>query len=235
MIGDPFLQVNRFNQWVVDELIYIDISTHQLSYAGRRDTANTKAHNYESLVRCVGEQCRVPLLWGGNLRSTGDAARAISLGADKVLFTSAAELAPWAIVETAQEFGSQAVSVGLDFRRESGSLRLFIDGARVPIDRPLKDQLQRVVDLGAGEIVLHAVDRDGTGVGYDLDVVGEALSVVDVPVTILGGARTPNDLVDGALAGASCVAAANMWHFSENVDVDVRREMLLAGIGVRRA
>lgn len=228
------MQVRRFNEWIIDEMIYLDITSRQPTLLDRQDTAFSSLGDKEALIRKIGEECMVPLTWGGQLRTFSDAASVIALGADKVIFTSALVQNPDAIARTAARFGSQAVCVGVDFRREGRSSSLFINGGSELVAGSLLSEVQRAIDLGAGEVLIHAIDRDGVGCGYDLDSLAEVRDRVEVPITILGGARTAQHLVEGAISGASALAAANMWHFYENVDLDVRQALIGAGIAVRR-
>ncbi len=234
VIGDPFLQCARFNSWLIDELIYLDISDREEQSSGRRDIRTPHVLDVASIQGFVAKDCLVPLTWGGRLRTYDDAAAAIDRGADKVVFTTALATSPKEIERTAARFGQQAVCAGIDYTIKASGVSIMIERGTVQVRGNLMQWVQRAIDSGAGEILLHAIDRDGTGSGYDLDILSRVLSTVEVPVVVLGGARTPEHLAAGALAGASGVAAANMWHFSDNVDVQVRRYLSQSGGQVRR-
>ena len=232
--GDPFLQCKRFNSWLIDELIYLDISDDSSWSTSRSDTANRRALGLQEVQQFVAADCLVPLVWGGRLRTFADAAGAIARGADKVVFTTALESNPEAVRATAVRFGEQAVCVGVDYRLEGGRHIIFVEDGRRRVETSIEDWIDRAVDHGAGEILLHAIDRDGRGSGYDLVTLERIQARTNLPLTLLGGARSPSHLAEAALGGASAVAAANMWHFSDNVDHAVRKSMDDLGIRVRR-
>ncbi|HCL70824.1 MAG TPA: imidazole glycerol phosphate synthase subunit HisF [Actinobacteria bacterium] len=234
VIGDPFLQCARFNSWLIDELIYLDISDHTTSWRGRIDTGNRRLGDPSEIQRVVAQDCLVPLSWGGRLRSYDDASAAIDRGADKVIFTTALATAQDEIARVATRFGEQAVCVGIDYAMRDGVPTVMIEDGSLALTEGVVEWARRAVDSGAGEILLHAIDRDGRGSGYDLSLVPAVQSVSRVPIVLLGGARTPEHLFDGAVSGASAVAAANMWHFSDNVDAQVRNHLASKGVDVRR-
>lgn len=234
VIGDPFLQCARFNSWLIDELIYLDISDRAASSRGRIDTGNRRVIDASEIQRFVAEDCLVPLAWGGRLRSYADASAAIDRGADKVIFTTALATAQGEIERVAARFGEQAVCVGIDYSMRDGVPTVMIEDGTVAVETNIAAWARRAVDSGAGEILLHAIDRDGTGTGYELTVLPIVQSVSRVPIVLLGGARTPEHLLAGAGSGAAAVAAANMWHFSDNVDSQVRNHLTSNGVAVRR-
>lgn len=234
VIGDPFLQCTRFNSWLIDELIYLDISDHTTSSQGRIDTGNRRLSDSSEIQQFVAQDCLVPLAWGGRMRSYDDASAAIDRGADKVVFTTALATAHDEIARVASRFGEQAVCVGIDYAMRDGVPTVMIKDGTVAVKTDVAEWARRAVDTGAGEILLHAIDRDGMGTGYDLSVLPALQSVTRVPIVLLGGARTPEHLFEGALSGASAVAAANMWHFSDNVDSHVRSHLTSKGVAVRR-
>jgi cyclase len=177
----------------------------------------------------------VPLSWGGNLTTAVDASRAIEVfGADKVVFTSALDKNPAAIVETAHKFGSQAVCVGVDFRFEDNQFSVYVKSGTLKVDTTLDRWIKRAIDFGAGEILLHAIDRDGLKLGFDLTALDVVKSVTNLPIVMLGGAGNPGHLVKAAQAGASGVAASNMWHFADNVADSIRDEFERHNVPIRK-
>lgn len=233
VIGSPTLQVRRFNEWLIDEILYIDISMTLSVGAHRRDARVPSGSSLEEIQRAVADEARVPLVWGGGIRSRESAEQAFARGIDKVCVTTALFEDPGLISWIANQFGSQAVSVGVDYREADSTRVCFVESGRRAQSEPWLDVLRRAVDLGAGEVMLHAIDRDGRGVGYDLRGISLAANMLPVPVVALGGARTPEHLVEGAEAGAAGVAAANMWHFSDLVDRGARQALAEAGFTVR--
>lgn len=233
VIGSPTLQVRRFNEWLIDELLYIDISRAFRANSQRQDARVPSSSSLEEIQRAVADEARVPLVWGGGIRSRDSAEQAFAMGIDKVCVTTALFEDPGLIAWIADQFGSQAVSVGVDYRVMGPTRVTFVDGGLRAQPEPWLDVLRRAVDLGAGEVLLHAIDRDGLEVGYDLPGISLAADMVSVPIVALGGARTPAHLAEGAEAGAAGVAAANMWHFSDLVDRGARHALAEAGFKVR--
>lgn len=235
-VGDPFLQCERFNSWNIDEIIYLNIDRQDLvDRFVRSDQRSDVVKDIEKIQEFVSRSCQVPLAWGGNLRTTVDAARAIEVfGADKVVFTSALDENPVAIAETAHRFGSQAVCVGVDVRFESDQFSVYVKSGTIKVDTTLEGWIKRAVDFGAGEILLHAIDRDGLKTGFDLKALGVVKSATNLPIVMLGGAGSPDHLVSAARAGASGVAASNMWHFADNVADSIRNEFELRSVPIRK-
>jgi len=234
-VGDPFLQCERFNSWNIDEIIYLNIDRlNSVDRFGRLDQRSGIVADTEKIQEYVSRSCQVPLSWGGNLKTAADAGRAIEVfGADKVIFTSALDENPAAISETAKRFGSQAVCVGVDFRVEDDQLYIYVQSGTKKVESNFKGWIKRAIEFGAGEILLHAIDRDGLKLGFDLDALDIAKSVTSLPIILLGGAGNPGHLVDAARAGASGVAASNMWHFADNVADLIRDEFVRSKVPIR--
>lgn len=234
VIGNPIHEVQRFNDWNVDEVMYLDI-TRDDYYDIRRDDHKVKGLNDPlSILHAVSQTCFVPLTWGGRIRDIEDMRQRLSQGADKITINSAAVRAPNLITEGATLFGSQAIVVSIDvLRRPDGSTEVFIDGGHTPTGMKPEDWAHQVEEKGAGEILLQSIDRDGTGCGYDLDLIRVIASATTIPVIACGGVGCYEHYVDGIRAGASAVAAANIWHFKELSDRGGKRALAKAGINVR--
>lgn len=233
-IGNPIYEVQRFNQWNVDELIYLDI-TRGDHYDLRRDDHKLKGL-YEPLdiLDAVSKTCFMPLTWGGRIRSVEDMRERINRGADKITINTAAVRTPNLISEGAKVFGSQAIVVSIDVWRSSdGKGEVFIDGGRTPTGMPPEDWARQAEDRGAGEILLQSIDRDGTGRGYDLGLINAVSSITKIPVIACSGVGRYEHYIDGIHAGASAVAAANIWHFKELSDRGGKRALAKAGVNIR--
>lgn len=235
-VGDPFLQCERFNSWDIDEIIYLNIDRqNSVDRFGRSDQRSNVVKDIEKIQEFASQSCQVPLSWGGNLTTAVDAGRAIEVfGADKVVFTSALDKNPVAIAETAHRFGSQAVCVGVDFRFEDNQFSVYVQSGTLKVNTTLDRWIKRAVDFGAGEILLHAIDRDGLKLGFDLTALDVVKNVTNLPIVMLGGAGSPEHLVKAARAGASGVAASNMWHFADNVADSIRDEFEQQSIPIRK-
>jgi len=234
VIGNPILEVQRFNQWSVDELIYLDISRED-HYDLRREDHKVKGLNDPfAILEEVSKTCFMPLTWGGHIRSVEDMRQRLSHGADKITINTMAVRSPNLITEGAKVFGSQAIVVSIDvLRYPDGKTEVFIDGGRIPTGMKPGNWARHVEDLGAGEILLQSIDRDGTGRGYDLELIHAVASATTIPVIACGGVGCYEHYADGIRAGASAIAAANIWHFKELSDQGGKRAMSKAGIDVR--
>jgi imidazole glycerol-phosphate synthase subunit HisF len=234
IIGNPIHEVARFNEWNVDELIYLDISQDE-HYDLRRDDARIKGlADPLGILDAVSQACFMPLTWGGRIRCLDDIRQRINRGGDKVTLNTAAFRTPSLISEGAKVFGSQAIVVSIDVRRDAdGMTDVLIDGGRTSTGLQPHEWARRVEGLGAGEILLQSVDRDGTGRGYDLDLIHVVSSAVRIPVIACGGVGRYEHYADGIVAGASAVAAANIWHFKDLADRGGKRALAAAGINVR--
>jgi imidazole glycerol-phosphate synthase subunit HisF len=235
IIGNPLQEVMRFNEWYVDELIYLDIS-RDANYDLRRDDHKVKnLLSVSEIQEAVSRSCFMPLTWGGRLRTLGDMASAFANGADKIAINSQAIQTPEIITQGARQFGSQAIVVSVDvLRHPEGCLEVFTEGGRTPTGRDPQVWAREAEDRGAGELLIQSIDRDGTGEGYDLDLIERVAKAVRIPVIACGGVGQYEHYAAGIRAGASAVAAANIWHFKEMADRGAKRAMSKAGIAVRQ-
>lgn len=238
-IGLPLAEVERFNQWSVDELVYLDITRDTNGGAARYDVGRDD-HRVRGLdeplaiLDAVARTCHMPLTYGGRIRTLDDIRARTCRGADKVTLNTAAFRTPGLVTEGARAFGSQAIVVSIDvLRHPDGRAEVYIDGGRTPTGLAPADWAREVERLGAGEILLQSIDRDGTGRGYDLPLIAEVARATSIPVIACSGVGRYEDYAKGIAAGASAVAAANIWHFKEMADRGGKRALAKAGIDVR--
>ena len=224
----------RFNQWSVDELIYLDIS-REGEYDLRREDQKVRGLDEPlAILEEVSRTCFMPLTWGGRIRSVDDMRQRFSHGADKITINTAAVRTPELITAGARVFGSQAIVVCIDVaRRADGRTEVLIDGGRTPTGHDPVAWACDVEARGAGEILLQSVDRDGTARGYDLELIRSVADATTIPVIALGGVGRYEHYVDGIRAGASAVAAANIWHFKDLADRGGKLALVKGGIDVR--
>jgi len=223
--GDPVELAGRYDAEGADELIFLDITAS----SDDRDTT------VEMAAR-VAEQVFIPFTIGGGIRSVEDARRLLRAGADKVSVNSAAVDRPELIREIAEEFGTQCCVVAIDARRTDLGFEVFVHGGRIPTGIDALGWAQRAEALGAGEILLTSMDRDGTKQGFDLDLTRAMTDSRTIPVIASGGVGTLQHLVDGVLAGgADAVLAASIFHFEEHTIAEAKAAMTEAGIAVRPA
>lgn len=225
--GDPVELAARYDAEGADELVFLDITAS----SDARDTT-------VDMVYRVAEQVYIPFTVGGGIRSLEDARRMLRAGADKVSVNTAAVQRPELIAEIAAEFGAQCVVCAVDAKRRgpdaAAGFEIHLHGGRTPTGIDAVEWAERAVGLGAGEILLTSMDRDGTKVGFDLELTRAISSAVNVPVVASGGVGTLQHLVDGVIdGGADAVLAASIFHFREHTVADAKRAMLAAGITVR--
>jgi len=235
IIGNPINEVDRFNQWNVDELIYIDISEGTNYDLGREDSKLKGLNSPMDILKEVSKNCLMPLTWGGRIKNIDDIHQRISNGADKVTINSKAFKNPDLITEGAERFGSQAIVVNIDvFEHSRGAYEVYIErGKRGTGEKP-EDWAKKAEEQGAGEILLQSINNDGAAKGYDLDLISLVSSQINIPLIALGGVGEFSHYPKGIEAGASAVAAANLWHFKELADRHGKKSLSEAGIQVRK-
>lgn len=234
IIGDPLHEVERFIEWNVDEIIYLDITRGDHYAACRDDQKVAGLGDRLAILDAVSRRCFVPLTWGGHLSTVEQMRACLERGADKIAVNSAALARPALLTEAAETFGSQAVVVGIDVERAAdGRLEVFTDGGRTTTGRNPAAWAREAADRGAGEVLLQSIDRDGSGRGYDVDLIREVAAAVSIPVIACGGVGRYEDYADGVRAGADAVAAANIFHFKEAADRNGKRALRSAGVDVR--
>jgi cyclase len=222
--GDPVEQARAYDLAGADELCFLDIGA---SHEGRDTIVD--------VVRRTAEVCFMPLTVGGGVRSPADARALLLAGADKVAVNSAAVVRPEVVAEIADRFGSQCVTASIDARQvEPGRWEVFTHGGRRATGIDALEHATRLAGLGAGELLVTSMDRDGTRDGYDLALTRAIADATDVPVVASGGVGKLADLVAGVVEGhASAVLAASIFHFGEASIADARAALAAAGVAVR--
>ncbi|QNA85081.1 imidazole glycerol phosphate synthase subunit HisF [Sphingomonas sp. So64.6b] len=222
--GDPVEQARAYDAAGADELCFLDITaTHEA-----RGTIL-------DVVRRTAEVCFMPLTVGGGVRTPDDARALLLAGADKVAVNSAAVARPELVADMADRFGSQCVVASVDARRVADGWEVFTHGGRRATGIDAVAHALNLVRLGAGELLVTSMDRDGTRDGYDLDLIRTIADQVAVPVVASGGVGSLADLVAGVCEGhASAVLAASIFHFGEASIADAHAALAAAGVPVRR-
>lgn len=234
VLGNPVTIVERLADWSSDELIYLDITRDGGYDLGRDDLAATNHGDPLAILEAVADRCFMPLTFGGGIRSVDDAVRRVERGADKIAVTTAACEDPALISQIADRLGRQCVVVGIDARRrESGGWDVMSRGGRHVATDDVARHAIECVDRGAGEILLQSVDRDGRGMGYDLELIESVAASVPVPVVALGGAGDWSHFEDGVAAGADAVAAANIFNHREHAVHHAKVHLHDRGLDVR--
>jgi cyclase len=220
--GDPVEQAARYDAEGADELVFLDISA---SPDERRTTLE--------MVARVADSIFIPFTVGGGIRSVADAGAALRAGADKVSVNTAAVRDPSLISRLAESFGSQCAVAAVDVKRVDGRWTVVVNGGREQTALEAVGWMRRLEALGAGEILLTSMDRDGTGAGYDLDLLGAAASAVTIPIIASGGAGNLAHLAEALEAGAHGVLAATIFHFRGSSLPEARAFLRERGYPVR--
>jgi cyclase len=222
--GDPVELAARYDAEGADELVFLDITAS----SDGRDTM-------VDVVRRTAEEVFIPFTIGGGIRSLDDSRLLLRSGADKVSVNTSAVQRPALISEIADEFGAQCVVCAIDAKaRRGGRWEVYVHGGRTPTDIDVVAWAQEATALGAGEILLTSMDRDGTRDGFDLGLTRTVADAVDVPVIASGGVGTLEHLVEGITeGGADAVLAASIFHFGEHTVREAKAALRAAGVTVR--
>ena len=228
--GDPVEQAKLYDAAGADELTFLDITA---SHENRETIFD--------VVRRTAEQCFMPVTVGGGVRTLDDVRKLLLAGADKVSINSAAVANPQFVAEAATKFGSQCIVVGIDAKKVdnpkvASGFEIFTHGGRRGTDIDAVTWAKRMAELGAGEILLTSMDRDGTKVGFDLPLTRAISDAVTIPVIASGGVGTLDHLVAGVTEGhASAVFAASIFHFGTYTIAQAKDHMRRAGLPMRGA
>ena len=226
--GDPVAVARKYNEQGADEITFLDITASHES----RDTT------YETVERMASEVF-IPLTVGGGVRTVDDIRKLLNAGADKVSINTAAVFNPAFVQEAAERFGSQCIVVAIDAKRVSAEgepprWEIFTHGGRKETGLDAVEWARRMTQLGAGELLLTSMDRDGTKVGFDLGLTRAISDAVTVPVIASGGVGELQHLADGVtLGGADAVLAASIFHFGQHTIPEAKAFMRKQGIEVR--
>ena len=226
--GDPVELAARYEEEGADELVFLDISA----------TPEEREPLYR-VVRDTASVVSIPFTVGGGVRSLADFDRMLGSGADKVSINTAAVRNPRLVAEAAREYGSQAVVVAIDAKwvgrgRTRSGWEVYVSGGRVATGLDAVEWARRVEELGAGEILLTSIDRDGTRMGYDLELTRAVVEAVSIPVIASGGAGEPRHFLEAfTVAGADAALAAGVFHYRVLSIGEVKRFLRANGVEVR--
>jgi imidazole glycerol-phosphate synthase subunit HisF len=222
--GDPVELAARYDREGADELVFLDVTA---TVEGRQSTLD--------VISRTAEQVFIPLTVGGGVRKADDVRTLLRAGADKVALNTAAVRDPALLSRCAEVFGTQCVVCSVDARRTPDGFEVVVEAGRTPTGRDAVAWAVEATERGAGEILLTSIDRDGTGEGYDLELLKAVSSAVPVPVVASGGAGRLEHFADALTeGGADAVLAASRFHFEELTIADVKAHLAERGIPVRR-
>ena len=221
--GDPAALARRYNVEGIDELVILDVTA---TIENRRALADT--------IRRVSAEIFIPLAVGGGIRSEADAEAALDAGADKVALNSAAIADPGLVTRLARRYGSQAVVVAIDAKRQGDGFAVFSRSGSTATGRDAVEWARQAAEVGAGEILLTSIDRDGTKAGFDCDMTAAVSGAVNIPVIASGGAGSFDHFAEVFTAGrADAALAASIFHFNEKSVTELKHFLHARGIPVR--
>jgi len=218
IIGNVVNEVTRYNNWDIDELVYIDISRDGKFDSRRDDHRIKRVNSIEDALELISAECFMPLSFGGGIRSLETIKTYLRNGADKVIINTMLHTNPDIVRQAIEIFGAQAIVASLDYRIIEGEIKFFMDYGKTLVDKNEEEMAQFIIDLGCGEIFLTSIDNDGSGEGYDLSTIEKIVNLFEIPVVACGGAIDVFDFEElYKVEGISGIAAGNMFHFTENI------------------
>ena len=221
--GDPVEQAKIYSDGGADEICFLDITA-----------SNENRETIYEVVKKTSKKCFVPLTVGGGVRSVDDINKLLNCGADKVSINTAAVQNPEVILESSKKFGSQCIVVAIDAKKNSDKWEVFTHGGRNKTEIDAIEFAKRMEGSGAGELLVTSMDRDGTQIGYDIDLISQISLKVNIPVIASGGVGSLDHLVEGIKLGkASAVLAASIFHYGKHTVKEAKEYLDLKGIPVR--
>ena len=221
--GDPVEQAEIYSNGGADEICFLDITA-----------SNENRNTIYEVVERTSKKCFVPLTVGGGVRSIEDINKLLNCGADKVSINTAAVQNPEVIIESSKKFGSQCIVVAIDVKKNENKWEVFTHGGRNNTGIDAIEFAKKMEDSGAGELLVTSMDRDGTQIGYDNDLMFKISSIVNIPMIASGGVGNLDHLVDGIKVGnASAVLAASIFHYGKHTIKEAKQYLDLKGIPVR--
>lgn len=222
--GSVMQSVKVYNMREVDELVFLDITA----------TNEGRQPDFAAIDE-IADECFMPLTVGGGIRSVEDVRTLLHVGADKVALNTSAFETPELIAAVAEQFGSQCTVVSIDVKEtDGGGWQVWTHSGSQPTGCAPVDFAREAESLGAGEILLTSIDRDGTMIGYDVSLIAAVTQAVSIPVIASGGAGSYADMAAAILeGGASAVAAASIYHFTQQTPLEAKRHLHACGINVR--
>ena len=221
--GDPVEQAQIYSDGGADEICFLDITA-----------SNENRNTIYEVVEKTSKKCFVPLTVGGGVRSVDDINKLLNCGADKVSINTAAVKDPKVVIESSKRFGSQCIVVAIDAKKNGEKWEIFTHGGRNNTEIEVIEFAKKMQDCGAGELLVTSMDRDGTQIGYDIDLIKKISSNVNIPLIASGGVGNLDHLVEGIkLGNASAVLAASIFHYGNFSILEAKQYLESKGIPVR--
>ena len=221
--GDPVEQAKIYSEGGADEICFLDITA-----------SNENRETIYEVIKKTSKRCFVPLTVGGGVRSVEDINKLLNCGADKVSINTAAVQNPKVVIESSRQFGSQCIVVAIDAKRKNEKWEIFTHGGRNKTGIDAVEFAKQMEKNGAGELLITSMDRDGTQIGYDIELMNKISSKVNIPTIASGGVGHLDHLVDGIkLGNASAVLAASIFHYGKHSVLEAKQYLESKGIPVR--
>ena len=221
--GDPVEQAKIYSDGGADEICFLDITA-----------SNENRETIYGVVKNTSKKCFVPLTVGGGVRSIDDINKLLNCGADKVSINTAAVQNPKLVIESSKKFGSQCIVVAIDAKKKGNKWEVYTHGGRNETGIDAIEFVKKMENNGAGELLVTSMDRDGTQIGYDIDLMSNISSKVNIPLIASGGVGKLDHLVDGIKLGkASAVLAASIFHYGKHSVLEAKQYLESKGIPVR--
>ena len=234
-LGDPITAVKRLSEWASDELIYLDISKDDIYDRKREEHGHPNRKDFYQIIKDVAETTFMPLSVGGKINTLNDIEKRLQLGADKITINSIVLENPNFITDSAKEFGSQCIIVSIDVKKNNGYHKVYSHKKNLVTDIDPTELSKKCEDLGAGEILLNSVERDGMGSGYDLNLIEKITKKVSVPVIACGGAGEWKHFSEALKkTKVDAVAAANIFHYKDQSVYLAKKFLHENGLNVRK-
>ncbi len=221
--GDPVEQAQVYSDGGADEICFLDITA-----------SNENRDTIYKVVEKTSKKCFVPLTVGGGIRSVEDINKLLNSGADKVSINTAAVNNPNLVNESSKKFGSQCIVIAIDAKKKDDKWKVFTHGGRNETNIDAIEYAKQMEDFGAGELLVTSMDRDGTQIGYDIDLIKKISSKVNIPLIASGGVGNLDHLVEGIkLGNANAVLAASIFHYGKHSVLEAKQYLKSKGIPVR--
>ena len=232
ILGDPFVQVERYNSWNVDEIIYLDISKNDSFEI--KNKSNSTIRSFFEVMKSASKRCFSPIVFGGGIKNLEDAKKCFQNGADKISINSICLSQIEIISEFANTFGKQSIVVSIDVKKIGSNYVIYNSKNDSIAEKDLFSYVKDVEKKGAGEILLNSVDRDGTGEGFDINLINQINNLIKIPLIPCGGAGTVDhisELLDKV--NLSAIAAGNIFNFTERSYENIKNFLKKKGYNFR--
>ncbi len=245
IVGDPVSQVARYNEWNIDELIYLNISdknqkTNHLNYKVNSSTSGGKKIlpdenlDIENFIKILSKKCFMPLTYGGSINNIEVARKILKNGADKISINTAAFKNKQMVIDCVKNFGGQSVVISIDYKKINSDHIVCIENGKEVTNTKVEDWANEVEKLGVGEILLNSIDNDGRNNGYDIEFKSKIIKQSNIPITICGGVGNFQHFVEGFnQAKPHAMAAANIFQFTEDSYQNAKRFCKSKNLNVR--